>query len=708
MKIEKNKLDTLYKKYGFNVLDEGGLVRIYLFERGRYFGADIVQMDTSNKASAAATELKKSYSNLGYAARIREYESFENAEIELYKSFFAYETTSNRIKAKYEKFRDNQKKLNGGTPYEYVNSPFEINNKSSQEGDIISNINEVLALENAQLVIIEAAAGYGKTCTAYEILNSLIKSENCENPLLTELARNRGAKIFRYILLDEIDREYPSLNSDLVKYEIQTGRIPLIIDGFDELLSKSDLVKSDKDDLFEEIETMLDTIGNLLIGKAKIILTTRKTAIFSGAEFDYWLKKWENTFNVTRFSIREPRIKDWLGNQRLKIIKSRDIPVEYVANPVLLTYLRGLSDEDFVQHADEPESFVEKYFLSLLSREMERQELLMVPEDQYAIFRNVVQLMIELDSSAESGSFMKEMIFEQNKDKIQRTLDLYPSSSRPTVDNLLDKLSKHALLDRKGHDDMVGFINDFVFGTFIGEIMSKSTSEKIEKDFSSYMVEIGATAYRVQNKVNKELLWNKIESLNHKFESRSILALDLSLRGGVLRDFENSIFQSISAFKIHFDAKFGFRSCVFINCKFKNCVLDPNAFFGTSFIQCHFENCSVVGDGLLDNHSEILTIKCTEEDCLILSSNKYETEEGINYSDIEDDILRIIWQNDSKYKSQKYLKLMSNFEKSEQKAVSKVISGLEDQGLIQVKGLNIFLQINRIKEIERRLKGLIS
>jgi hypothetical protein len=98
--------------------------------------------------------------------------------------------------------------------------------------------------------------------------------------------------------LDEIDIEYLSLGSELVTKEIKNGRIPLIIDGFDELLAKVS-GESSTDDAFEEVESMLDTIGGLLEFKTKIILTTRKTAIFTVLEFESWLNKWNNKFIIT-------------------------------------------------------------------------------------------------------------------------------------------------------------------------------------------------------------------------------------------------------------------------------------------------------------------------------------------------------------------------------------------------------------------------
>ncbi len=704
MDIVKEELDKIYKTYGFTIRKVSESVRVYLFEKGRYFGADIVPLNNEVASIRLTEEIKKEYSEISYATQVRKYESLQDAELELYKSFFSYDTTRKRINLRYSKFASNQMKQNGGSKYEYINSPFDVNNKAPLDISIISNINNILSVRRPQLMIIEAAAGYGKTCTAYEILRSLINSSECENPLLTELSRNRVAKIFRYILLDEIDREYPSLNSELVKHEIQTGRIPLIIDGFDELLDKSDMVKSDKDEVFSEVETMLETIGNLLIGQAKVILTTRKTAIFAGAEFETWLQKWSNSFDVTRFSIREPRIKDWLGEDKLHVLKGSNIPVEYIANPVLLTYLRNLAKIEFDKHCEEPESFVEKYFHSLLEREMERQDLIITPDHQYNIFKNVVKLMIDFDTSAESRSFMKEIILEQNREKLGSAIDLYPSSNRPTLDNLVDKLSNHALLDRKGSgDDLVGFINDFVFGTFIGEIMSESSIEKIERDFTAYMVEIGATAYRVQNKQNKEALWEKIELLKDKFENRSILNFDITLKGKILRSFKESIFQSITAFNIEFTSEHLFESCVFINCKFKNCTFDVNAFKDTTFIECKFERCNIINDEFLDKSNEINTINCTQEESTILL-NGYGYDEIIdNIEDIENKILSVIWENDTKYKSQKYMKLMSKFDKSQHKYISRKLKELENQGILKISGLNIFIEINKIKDVEKRL-----
>ena len=367
----------------------------------------------------------------------------------------------------------------------------------------------------------------GKTCAAYEILNNLLKqTSNIITPLFTELAKNRGANIFRYILLDEIDIEFPTLNSELVINEIKNGRVPLIIDGFDELLDKVNVSNIEVASGFDEIETMLDTIGKLLTQNSKIILTTRKTAIFSGLEFDKWLQKWDNTFRVSRFSLKEPRIKDWIGPERFEVVKENNIPIQYVANPVILTYLRNVPFEDFVNQIKNSELLIENYFGRMLERERERQNLFLTVSQQYEIFKNVARMLLEFDITVESKNFFKDIIKDLNLKVLEYSRTLYTGQNKPSVENLIDTLATHALLDRKGREEsQIGFINDFVLGVFVGEIICESSIEKIEKDYSFYMLDLACTAYKVQNKKNKLLLWDCLLYTSDAADERSSVDL---------------------------------------------------------------------------------------------------------------------------------------------------------------------------------------
>ncbi|TOG85787.1 hypothetical protein CGI92_25485, partial [Vibrio parahaemolyticus] len=68
------------------------------------------------------------------------------------------------------------------------------------------------------------------------------------------------------------------------------------------------------------------TISELLINKAKVVLTTRRTAIFDGDEFHQWIENHENDFEVIRLRIQEPRVVDWLPPERLQSISTAGFP----------------------------------------------------------------------------------------------------------------------------------------------------------------------------------------------------------------------------------------------------------------------------------------------------------------------------------------------------------------------------------------------
>lgn len=691
------KLKAAYELYGYKIDESNTDIIIFLFEEGRYFGADIVPLTKDQSLINILDSIREEFSEAGYAAQIKNYENVEDAEIELYKSFFSYSLSKKRAKLKYDTFVGKLKKLNGGIDYEYIESPYTVNGIDKIPNGIISSITDTLKSVGSQLVIIEAAAGYGKTCTSHELFKSFISSNSCEIPLITELSRNRGANIFRYILLDEIDRVYPNLDSKLVKYEIQSGRIPLIIDGFDELLKRSSLTKSDKKDVFEEVETMLDTIGNLLRNNAKIILTTRKTAIFSGVEFKKWSQKWEDKFEIIRYSIDVPKIKDWIGKDKLEKVKENEIPVEYIANPVLLTYLKSLSFKNFETILLEPESIVKTYFRSLLKREMERQELHINPDDQYEIFKNTVKILIQMDTSSESQAFFKDLIYEENKELLDRTLKLYPSISDISV--ITGKLANHALLDRKSfQSDQVSFINDFVFGSFIGEIMSESSVDEINKNWSSYMVELGITAFKVQNTVNKSSLWDKINLLEQRFEPNSLFNFDITLKNALMRKYDNTEFNSLNIFNIKFNSEHQICQSVFIDCSFKKCHFEEKSITDVTFLNCYFSECTTEGNKKLEELGNIKTINCREDKTSILSFAQKYILENNRLTLVENKILLEIYEGENNIN--RILKSLGSYNMKE---VNQALNKLNDQHFIEINSLTVNLATNKIKTIKHRL-----
>jgi hypothetical protein len=701
--ISQEKLTNIYKSYGFEVDQVDEDIAVFSYKRSRYFGVDIIILNNIPSVMQRVEVLKNDYFRSGFATTIKELQSSFEAEEELFKSFFSYDATIVRAQRRYQEFVKKQKNNLLGSEYEYISSPFEIYD-SERSGDLLQ-LAKNLILDNSKtlLIIIEAAAGYGKTSTAYELFNEITKqAQVISSPILTELSRNRGAKIFRYILLDEIDKEYPSLNSDLVIREIQSGRVPLIIDGFDELLEKVNL-EADISSL-DEIEPMLDTIGNLLENKAKIVLTTRKTAIFNGYEFDQWTSKWENKFEVVRISIKEPSIEDWLGKPRCNILDNHNIPLHHLANPVLLAYLRNLKDELFEIEILNSQNLISQYFNRMLEREKERQNLLISPETQLEIFRNVVKMMLEFDITSEKREFFKEILKDQNSKQLEVARSLYPE--KPTIDVLVDSLATHALLDRKGRDgNQIGFINDFILGILIGEIINGDEFDLSKSNYSPYMIELAVTAYRVQSENQRVRLWHQIMEAKNRFTNYTLFVFDVTLLNRPSCKYENLTIKEMSFMSTDFSYA-TINDSVFINCYFKRCSFDIFKLQGVSFINCVFTQCnSTRPNEQFINNKNLTVIQSHQKDCSIIHDPEYQSlqEPANDISLLEMDVLELLW--DHNLDRRQYIsQILRELNNVSDRKVSVSLETLEKRGLIIIKGGQVQLQLNKISEIKLLMK----
>jgi hypothetical protein len=468
------------------------------------------------------------------------------------------------------------------------------------------------------------------------------------------------------------------------------------------LLEKVNVSNVDISSAFDEIETMLDTIGHLLEHSAKVILTTRKTAIFNGAEFENWFAKWKNKFFVSRFSIKEPRIKDWLGVNRFDSIKEKNIPIQYIANPVLLTYLKNIPEEEFTIQIDNPELLIDQYFEKMLAREQERQHLIISVEKQYEIFKNVAKMLLEFDITVESKEFFKEIIKDQNYKLLEYTRTLYSGQDKPTLDNLVDTLATHALLDRKGRNEsQIGFINDFVLGILVGEIICETSVDIIEKDYSFYMLDLACTAYRVQNRANKYELWLKIDHVKRKLQPLSVFNYDIILREKLVRSYNELTVYDTTFFSIAF-IEFEISNTVFLNCYFKNCSFDVLVLKGVSFIDCTFDNCSTTDSSFLDLSPDISTVKCNVKACQILENSVYPIDGKHLFSELESEVLTKT-MSILDYRSQHIMHLLHLFEKSQHKNVMSSIESLEKREFLRIQGGQVSININKLSMIKNEI-----
>lgn len=574
----KRDLEEIYQRYGFElakVYDPEDVI-VFTHKTGYFDNADIVPLSTS----ASTKKPFDDFSASGYACTVRKFLSPKQTEDELFKGFFSVSSILDRLEKDYKQFTDNiVRPLAEDAHYEYINAPYVVNGKDGTN----SPADEVVARLNARLPIlflIEAAAGFGKTCTAYEIVNKLIQDKNYL-PLFSELSRNRKAPIFRYVLLDEIDRKFPTLSSRLVQSEMVNGRVVTILDGFDELLRKAD-----ETDEFENQEPMLETIGQFLIGSAKIILTTRRTVLFEGDAFHNWAADHSEDFELVRIRIGEPSLVDWLPENRLKAIQSTSLDIKNsLANPVLLSYLRCIPDDKFQIAIESPQSLVERYFNALLERERVRQDLQMNVDTQKSILTTIAGDMIFSGYTSEQREYIVELILKSCTQEIESALALYPSSERPDKEFVANKIASHALLDRSSKEERkIGFINEFVLGYFVATNIIKD-KQWLNDDVR--FLEPAVTSYRSRTLIDRQKLLDRIRhsldftpiSYKADFTARLIGAVDFPL-------------QSEEAEGLEFDSiKFGLEKIdnfQFNDCMFRNCEFELEKISGVTFLNCKF------------------------------------------------------------------------------------------------------------------------
>src|SRR5690606_16154035 len=133
------------------------------------------------------------------------------------------------------------------------------------------------------------------------------------------------------------------------------------------------------------------------------------------------------------------------------------------------------SDPQFEAYVSDTDALVDRYFTSLLEREMERQDINIDYTDQLRIYRDLAAAMITLDIMAEDRQMMAELIRDGSRPLLEASLRRYSPSARPTLDQLSERLAGHALLDRVGAiDAQVGFVNEFVAGTLFGDALVES------------------------------------------------------------------------------------------------------------------------------------------------------------------------------------------------------------------------------------------
>ncbi|MFQ2185273.1 NACHT domain-containing protein [Aeromonas hydrophila] len=713
----RNSIISLFKKYGFEYRKSASRedFMAFTYKAGFFHNAELVSLNIDEKGRVEH-EMERSVKELealGFSTKKSFYSSLKEIEEMLFEGFFNVKEWKERIVHEYEAHSE---KILSVLPhearnYQYITTPYYKNNKESDE-DLISEICDSLHSDGPILTIVEAPAGFGKTCTSYEIINRLAKSKDKKSPIpfFTEFSRDRQARIFSHIFIREVDRTFSAVNSSVVIEEVKAGRIAVVLDGFDEILHDSS-VSDENDKKFEDAEPMLETIGELLVNNAKVILTSRRSAIFDGDIFNEWLSRYDQKFVINRYRLEKPEIKDWLSTTRLESLSQSGIDVYKLANPVLLSYLRFVDNSTFLELCNNPSRIVEQYFTSMLEREMERQELRMNPEMQSKFLALIAEDMCDLNYTADT----KERLITTIKNKASHILNevrtLYSAKERPTLDKLATTLSNHAFFDRSNSDEnKIEFINEFVFGNFIATNIINSQTDWIASD--ERFVEPAVLSYAPRDNLSRNLLWQQLNLMKDFIDPSSRMKFESILTDSI-NDvaYDNSEITSLNIKGIPIFSSGKIQHSIFNDCVFTRSVIDFSNFKDVTFLNCRFWDCNLE----LEDELDINFFDCKSNDILMtygtddnIEQQEKTLEYGYTLSAVEHHILDKIWPigNNSIERLHHFVGQIIKSDEFSKKEMLKGIRKLKQAGYLHDAKSTNFIAINKDKISE--IKNLLG
>jgi hypothetical protein len=688
--LNREEINNIYLDYGFEIKKQNiDNIAVFSIRSGHFLNADIVKLTDDADSESAYKQFK----GAGYACTVRGYKNISEAALTLFKGFFGVDGAHKRHSRDYSEFTKSLvEKYSNNATYTYIESDYSINGKDGEK-KVVNEIIERLSSDYPILFLIEAAAGFGKTCTSYELLNGLIASEKNKVPLFTELSRNRQAKLFKYVLLDEIDRSFPQLNSPLVKKEIQNGNVPVILDGFDELLHHSGERSG-----YENVEPMMETISELLKGKSKIVLTTRRTAIFDGDDFHEWMESHEKKFEIIRIRLKEPTAEHWLTKERLEELEKNNFPIKKLLNPVLLAYLKCISQREFGKAVRNLDSLVDIYYNSMLERERIRQDLRILPKNQYRVMKSIAQDMIEFNYTTENKDYILDLIISNNKLLLQEARNNYPSDQRPTIDELANKLASHAFLDRKNDEKGICFVNEFILGNFCAECILEDAN--LEWAGDQRFIEPCIVSYSSRSLTSRNRLWSALKFRMEFVNVEQRVSYSIALTDSLSIDINNESISEITIRDIRLGEFSKIDQSVFINCVFIGVSFLVENLIGVTFVDCRLYDCNIVGD---IGHS-INFISCIDNNDVIESASIVEFKEKIinQKPECEIYILEEFWpkgiETFHKHKSiKKICAKNNNFNSYE---ILSTLERLKKTGILKVSKKISFVELNLDKICE--------
>lgn len=705
----KKKIVDLYLQYGFVFREEistSGIL-VFSYNEGYFSNADLLIVGDEEQKSISVKKIREDLESFGFSVKERRFLSLSDTHEKLFDGFFKVPHVKSKLEKSYKSFIGEQTDQLG-YDYQFIEPKYSV---VSEEGGVGNNLEMVRYVKSklkgngARLIILEAAAGFGKTCTSYELLKEILSDNDLGSVLFTELSRNRTVKLFKYILLSEIDSTYANkIKMDLAIRELENGNICLLIDGFDELLTKKNpLVDGDTTSQFKDAESMLETIGDLLKGNAKIILTSRRTAIFSGDEFAEWMEKRSNFFTVDRISIEMPDIKSWLPSDRYNEVSNHGFP-KIMLSPFFLGLLRGLSDQRFADVLETPDKLMNLYLDRILDREKTRQDLRVSVSDQREIFQRLSLRMAEYGTLVETKDSIKDF-FKNNgavKLVIEENLARYSNTDNVSLEDLLGKLSNHALLDRspKGNGGY-GFVNEHIFGYLLGcELLEHPLQNTILID--ERFVDLVARSAGSKIELKRKALWEQLSDSISLATNEEQIMFDAMFLNRFSRSISACTLADIEVEDCDFSEGV-FEHVVFERCRFTKCKFKQQSMIEVQFVGCQFHECEVT-----DPETAVNLVSLYSS----VNSPFIQITEASNQGESSDYVLRVLqlFQRPEKgfITHRLITQVYKNFTKEEYRMVDKALAKLESSDVLEKNGAHIFFVFANINTANEILKNRVK
>lgn len=710
----KQSVIEKYTRYGFSYrkASSNESYLTFTYKSGFFHNAEIVKIKDNERDKIELKRITNDLEKAGISCTTKEYKDLNDIEDQLFNGFFSVEEWKKSITDEYSDYT--QKIINSfpskNVTYSYINSKYTKNYKEPDNSlGIVSNILEQISKPGCKLILIEAPAGFGKTCTSYEIIKGLVN--NYRNfkvmPFFTEFSRDRQARIFNHVFVREVDRKFRSVKSNVVIDELQNGRLCLVLDGFDELLSDS--IENNTQENNDNAEPMLSTIGDLLKNEAKVIITSRRSNLFESEMFNLWLENNCENFNFERYRIFAPTTTEWLSFERSSKLTEVGINLEKISNPVLLSYLRALDSSSFTDLCSRPHEIVSQYFNSMLEREIERQKLSINVENQTEILSIVAGDMCEKDYTSDTKEKIVELLKTKCKDILESARKSYAASERPSLDSLANTLATHAFFDRSNQGNgKIEFINEFVFGNYIAEHILSSDGEWIASD--ERFVEPAVNSYSARTEDERKKLWDKIDPMKDFLKRSDLMTFEFSMLGDITPS--SYCGESINSITINNATLFNsgiLDNSTFSDCLFKDVEFNLDSLCKITFLSCKFYDCTYSGN-LKDE--TISFLHCTANNGIIelLDHDESETVEEDDISDLRKEIFECYLPvgSDSIGRLHIPLAIIYGIESKgyQRKEINKEIKALKNEGyIVEAKSAN-FIAINKAKI--SRMKQLLG